>query len=65
MVRGPDRRHASGRPGRVVHIVCVKGGRLRPIVETGVALAPPQGPVWFDLPDELAAMDPATEAEIA
>ena len=30
-----------------------------------LALTPPHGPVWFDLPEKLAAMYPATEAEIA
>ena len=30
-----------------------------------LALTPPHGPVWFDLPPDIAAMDPATEAEIA
>ena len=25
----------------------------------------PQGPVWFDLPETIAAMDPATEAAVA
>ncbi len=29
-----------------------------------LALTPPHGPVWFDLPEKLAAMDPATELEV-
>lgn len=30
-----------------------------------LALAQPQGPVWFYLPPAIAAMDPATEATVA
>lgn len=30
-----------------------------------LALAQPQGPVWFDLPENIAAMDPAMEADVA